>query len=215
MSRTHISTRLLSRGTLRGLFRSLARSLFLVLAAAAIAPAARAQHNGDFGMTYTQERAKFAGNYCECFTLRGATLDLGYAFFHGFGIAGSGQGVAATNLRGTIDIHQITFLVGPRYTFNLGRLDPVRDDRRGGIFIDAKVGYTFATAGLYPVPGGVTDHASALTYQGGGGINLNIYHRFDLRLIEADYVRTQLPNGGNNQQNTLRLATGLNFHIGR
>ena len=46
-------------------------------------------------------------------------------------------------------------------------------------------------------------------------MNYNIYHRFDLRLIEADYVRTQLPNGGNNQQNTLRLASGINFHLGR
>ncbi len=80
--------------------------------------------------------------------------------------------------------------------------------------MEAKVGYTFATSGLYPVNGIVMPTASSLTYQGGAGLNFHIYHRFDLRLIEADYVITKLPNGSTNQQNTLRLASGLNFHFG-
>jgi hypothetical protein len=210
---TIATTRLLSL-RLRQLLQ-LRRIVPALLLLCAAVPAARAQHNGDFGLTYTQERAKFANAYCQCFPLRGATADISYAFYKGVGIAASAQGLAVSNLRGSIDIHQITFLAGPRYTWNLGRIDPVRDDRRLGIFVQGQIGYTFATQGLFPVAGGVTDHASALTYQGGGGLNYNIYHRFDVRLFEGEYVRTQLPNGGNNQQNTLRLASGISFHIGR
>ena len=199
---------------LRGSLLALAATA--LLGAAVLAPlAASAQHSGDFALTYTQEKAKFSGNYCQCFTMRGATADFAYSFWHGIGVSTSGQGLAVSNLNGNIDIHQITFMVGPRYTYNVGRIDPVVDTRRGGIFIDGKVGYTFATAGLYPVNGTLTDHASGLTYQVGGGINLNLYHRFELRLIEVDAVRTQLPNGANNQQDSLRMAAGVNVHLGR
>ncbi len=182
----------------------------------ALAPeAARAQvRSGDFALTYTQERSKFAGTACGCFYLRGATADFGYSFYKGLGFAASATGVAATNLRGSIDIEQISLLVGPRYTYNLGFIGPASSNRRGGVFGEGKIGYTFATSGLYPVGNTIAGNASALTYQLGGGFNLTLYERFDLRLIEADFVRTQLPNGGSNQQNLLRLASGINFHFG-
>ena len=118
-----------------------------LLCMVALGRPAAAQHSGDFGLTYTQERSKFAGNYCQCFTLRGATADFSTALFHGVGPVVSAQGLAVSNLQGSIDIHQITFMVGPRYTYNIGRIDPVLDNRRAGIFIEGKVGYTFATAG--------------------------------------------------------------------
>ena len=143
-------------------------ALPLLLMAIFAGSCAHAQHNGDFGLTYTQERTKYAGTPCGCFYLRGATADLSYAFYRGIGIAGSASGVAATNLKGSIDIQQIAFLFGPRYTFNLGRIDPVRDDRRLGVFVEGKVGYTFAISGLYPVNNVIANHAAALTYQGGG-----------------------------------------------
>ena len=40
--------------------------------------------------------------------------------------------------------------------------------------------------------------ASALTYAVTAGVNLNVYHRFELRLLEAGLVQTHLPNGSTN-----------------
>jgi len=177
---------------------------------------AQSYRPGDFGMEYTQERAKFVGSApSDYFYLRGATVDLAYSLWKGIGVSGSGTGLAATNVRGNIDIQHIQFLVGPRYTYNLGRITDTAWNRHGGIFVEGKVGYTIAPAGLYPQNGVEQTHASSLTYEGGGGINVTIYHRFDLRLIEADWVRTMLPNGGTNIQNTLRFASGVNFHLGQ
>jgi len=170
---------------------------------------------GDFGMIYTQERVKFVGSApTDFFYLRGATLDLSYSLWKGIGVSGTGTGLAATNVRGDIDFQHIQFLVGPRYTFNLGRITETTWARRGGIFAEGKVGYTIAPAGYYPSNGVLQTHASSLTYYGGGGINITIYHRFDLRIIDAGIVRTMLPNGSTNIQNTLRLASGVNFHLG-
>jgi hypothetical protein len=183
---------------------------------AVMAPAAHAQRSADIGLTYTQERSKFANAYCECFPLRGATVDVAADLFHGLGITGMAQGVAASNLRGSIDIQQISFMGGVRYARSLGRNEAISWGRKGSIYVEALGGYTFATSGLYPNSNdtALTNQASALTYMGGGGINFHVYHRLDWRLIQADYVISDLPNGGNNQQRTLRLASGLNFHIG-
>jgi len=174
------------------------------------------QRPADFGMSYIQERAKFIGasssNY---FYLRGAKLDYAIDLWKGLGVSATGAGLAATNLRGDIDIQHIQFLVGPRYTYNLGHITDTAWNRHGAIFVEGKVGYTIAPAGQYPSNGVELTSASSLTYEGGAGINLTVYHRFDLRLIEAGLVRTQLPNGGTNIQNTLWMGSGINFHFGR
>ena len=194
------------------------RMAMLALACAALAALAptqaRAQRGAvDFGMKYTQERSKFVGpaNY---FYLRGAALDLSYSLWKGIGVAGSATGLAGTNLDTNIDIQHVELLGGLRYTHNFGHITPTVYARHGGIFLEAKGGYTFAISGLYPVNGVVATSASGLTYAGGGGVNYHIYHRLDVRLFEADYVISKLPNGGTNQQNTLRLGAGLNFHFG-
>ena len=170
----------------------------------------------DFGMTYVQERAKFVGaSSADYFYLRGAKLDYTINLCHGLGASATAAGLAATNQRGSIDIQHIQFLVGPRYTYNIGHITDTAWNRHAAIFVEGKVGYTIAPAGLYPSNGVELTHASSITYEGGAGINFTIYHRFDLRLLEAGLVRTQLPNGGSNIQNTLWLGSGINFHFGR
>jgi hypothetical protein len=189
--------------------------LAMLFAATAQPCRAQSQRSFDLGLAYTQERSKFigpaAGNY---FYLRGATVDVAEDLYKGIGLSVEGTGISSTNLEGNIDIEHVQFLAGPRYTRNFGRNSDFAWNRHAGVFVEAKAGYTFATSGLYPVNGVVQSHAAGLTYLGGGGVNFKIYHRFDLRLIEVGYERTQLPNGTTNVQNTLRVSSGINFHFG-
>jgi hypothetical protein len=178
-------------------------------------PPASAQRSGDFSLGYVQDAARFVGQQPETFFyLRGANAEIAYSLWKGFGFVAGGSGVAGTNLRGTVDIHQITFVVGPRYTWNIGHISPTAWNRKGSIFVQGKVGHTFATSGQYPIKGVLASNASALDMEGGGGVNLHIYHRFDLRVIEVDAIHSNLPNGGTNVQNSVRVSTGINFHIG-
>lgn len=176
---------------------------------------AQAQHSGDFSMTYTQEAARFVGESANpFFYLRGATVEMGYDVWKGFGVSVGGTGLAATNLRGSVDIHQVSFLVGPRYTYNIGHISPTVWNRKGGVFVEGKFGYTIASAGQYPSNGVLASNSSSMDMEVGGGLNLHIYHRFDARVFEGDFVRTKLPNGVGNTQNNFRIATGINFHFG-
>src|SRR5215469_997814 len=178
-------------------------------------PRAHAQASGDFSMMYVNDATRFVGHQPNTyFNLRGAMVEMAYAPWKGIGFVAGGSGTAGTNLRGGVDIHTVTFFVGPRYTYNLGHISPTAWNRKGSIFVQGKFGYAFATSGQYPVKGVLTSNASSIDLEGGGGLNLHIYHRFDLRLVEVDIVHTRFPNGAENVQNSVRVATGINFHIG-
>ncbi len=192
-------------------------ALALLLGTAALPgwKASAQQVPADLGVTYLQERTKFVGSGTNpYFMLRGAKVDFAYSLAGGLGLAISGTGLSTVNLRGAEDVEQIAFMAGPRYTWNWGHITPTASTRKGGVFAEGKAGYVIAIAGAYPVNGTLLDHASALTYLGGGGVNLHLYDRLELRAIELEYVRTQLPNGGTNVQNSLRLSTGINIHFG-
>jgi hypothetical protein len=198
--------------------RSLRSGLLLLAGIFALvlpAPRAHAQASGDFSMMYVQDATRFVGSQPNTyFSLRGATTEIAYAPWKGLGFVAGGSGTAGTNLRGAVDIHTVTFFVGPRYTYNIGHISPTAWNRKGSVFVQGKFGYAFATSGQYPVKGVLTSNASSLDLEGGGGVNLHIYHRFDLRLLEVDLVHTRFPNGAENVQNSVRVATGINFHIG-
>jgi hypothetical protein len=191
-------------------------TLLLLLPFAAIHPAAHAQSQApmDLGMTYTQMRTKFVGSAStDNFYMRGATVDFAYSPFHGIGPVVSLNGMAVTNLRTQIDIHQSSYLFGGRYTYSFGHVSPTVWSRRASIFGEGLVGITHATAGYYPDGETITSTATNFTYSLGGGVNYNIYHRFELRVM-SHYFVTDLPNGGTNQQRDIQVSAGVNWHFG-
>ena len=192
----------------------------LLLPFAIFLPAAHAQAPMDLGLTYTQMRTKFVGgSSSDNFYMRGATVDYAYSPFHGIGLVVSLNGMAVTNLRTEIDIHQSSYLFGGRYSYSFGHISPTVWSRRASIFGEGLVGITHATDGLYPTgPLGpktntLTSTATGFTYSLGGGVNYNLYHRFELRAM-AHYFVTELPNGGTNQQRDIQVSAGVNWHFG-
>jgi hypothetical protein len=194
--------------------RKAAAVLLLALPFALFLPSAHAQTPMDLGMTFTQQRSKFVGaSASDFFYLRGATVDFADTAFHGLGPVVSLNGLAVTNLRTQIDIHQASFLGGGRYTYNLGHISPTIWNRKGSIFAEGVVGITLATAGEFPSGEHLVSNSSGFTYALGGGINYRIYHRFELRLM-SHYFITDLPNGGVNQQKNIQVSAGVNWHLG-
>src|SRR6202044_3260844 len=121
--------------------------------------------------------------------------------------------------RPKIDLHQPSSLFGGRYTYSFGHISPTVWSRRASLFGEGLFGITHATSGLYPTgPLGpktntLTNTATGFTYSLGGGVNYNIYHRFELRVM-AHYFVTELPNGGTNQQRDTQVSAGVNWHLG-
>jgi len=169
----------------------------------------------DTAVTYSAERTQLAPGNCGCFWLQGGGIDAGLTLWRGFGIAASLTGDHISNYAPGLDLNKVTYVGGPRYTYT------VRTHREGSmeklqmqIFGEGLFGRVYAFDGTFPSSTGLRSTAGSLALGTGGGIGVLFSRSFGVRLLEADYIRTELPNGYSNTQNDLRLAFGLNYHFG-
>jgi hypothetical protein len=194
-----------------------------VLAGAAASPFTQAQNASakappsiDVGVTYAAERARIAPGNCGCFWLQGGGADVTLTLWKGFGPSASITGAHISDYTNGVDINKISYQGGPRYTRTAWTRAAAgsRPGPRLQIFGEALFGGVHAFDGAFPTSTGLKPAANSFALQAGGGINLFISRRIGVRLLQADYVRTQLPNNYSKSQNDLRLAFGVNYHFG-
>jgi outer membrane protein OmpA-like peptidoglycan-associated protein len=165
----------------------------------------------DLAVTFAVERSQVLPDQC-CFWFKGGGADAAVTFWKGFGLAAALNGDHAGNVTPGVDINKLTYLGGPRYTWTSEASGT--SDRRWQLFGQGLFGETHGFDGVYPALPAATSSASAFALQAGGGLNLLLTKHFGLRLLEADYVRTELPNSTTDKQNDLRLSFGLTYHLG-
>ncbi len=162
----------------------------------------------DLAVTFAVERAQVAPNQC-CFWFKGGGADAAFTFWRGFGLAVALNGDHASNVEPGVDVNKLTYLGGPRYTWTSDG-----SGRRWQLFGQGLAGVTHGFDGVYPATPAATTSANGFALQAGGGVNLLLGKHLGLRLLEADYVRTELPNAITDRQNDMRLSFGLAYHIG-
>ena len=165
-------------------------------------------YQSEVALTYTaQHSLKAATN--QSFWMQGGAAELGVPIFRGFGAAlnVTGSHTGSVGINGA-PLNLITFTAGPRYRFNAGS--------RLSIYGEALVGVARGLQSQFPVAGQLMPNtrASSFALQTGGGIDYALSRSFAVRAVNVAYVRTQLPNGTNNVQNTLQLGAGLVVRFG-
>lgn len=203
---------------------SICRSLVLASAGLLSVLGARAQQNPappkhapvstDLTFTYTAERGQQAPGNCGCFWLQGVGVDAGVDFWKGLAIAASFNSGHASNIVPGVNLSKVQFAVGPRYTYTAWTSRDAAN-RRLQIFGQGLFGGVHAYNGTFPGSSGVVTSAGSFAFEAGGGLNLLFSKTLGVRLLEADYVRTSLPNNASNSQNDMRIAVGITWHIGR
>ncbi len=164
----------------------------------------------DLGVTFAGERSKPDPSLC-CFWLKGGGLDVAATFWRGFGIAASVTGDHSADYLPSTDENRISWVVGPRYTFQAWKRHArAEDQRRLQLFGQGLVGVAYGFNTRFS--NGATS-ASELAVQAGGGLNFYLTKRFGIRPIDIEFVRTQIGTTGFSTQNDLRLATGLTWHF--
>jgi hypothetical protein len=166
----------------------------------------------DLGVTFDAERAQLAPGNSGCFWLRGGGVDGAVTFWKGFGIAATFTGDHASNVAPGVDIDKISFMGGPRYTYTAW--GSRGEKPRFQIYGQGLFGGVHAFDGVFPATSGTVPTADSFAIQAGGGVNIFLTRHIGVRVVEASYVRNELPNNGNDTQNDLRLGAGLVYHIG-
>ena len=167
----------------------------------------------DLALTFAVERSQLVPSQSS-FWFKGGGADAAVTFWRGLGVAASLTGDTASNVVAGVDVNKLTYLGGPRYTYTVWKGQAgASDQRRAQIFAQGLFGAAHGFDGYYPASPSPVASANSFAVQAGGGVNLYLTRSFGIRLLEADYVRTALPNSAANTQNDMRLAFGVTYHF--
>ena len=146
-------------------------------------------------------------NSTQRFWSQGGAVELGTNVCHGFGIAANVTGTHASSIGNSgVPLSLVTATFGPRYRWHA--------DRRLSLYGEGLIGEANGFYSLFPEPGAAISSSNSLAAQAGGGIDYKVSDRFAVRVLDAAWLRTQLPNSTNNVQNSLQLGAGLVVRFG-
>lgn len=169
------------------------------------APASRPLGRLTLALTYDEQGSNLTTT--NRFWLQGGASELNVRLYRGLGATVSVMGVHTGNSGGGVPVNVVTEAFGPSYTFTLPRRS-----HTVSFFAHGLVGEANGFNGTYPGNGAPQTSSLSLAALVGGGMDIRLSHHLGLRLVQADYVRTQLPNSQTNVQNNLRLGAGIVLH---
>lgn len=166
----------------------------------------------DLAVTYNAEYASQAPGSCNCFWMQGAAAALSANLWKGWGVSVQIGFDEAPGYASNLTLKKFDFMGGPRYLYHVRALKGA-PSRTVDLFGEGLFGVAHAYDGAFPSATGLSQSATSFSMATGGGIDWNLSRSLAWRMIQADYVRTQMPNNYANTQNDLRLGTGLLFHF--
>ena len=161
----------------------------------------------DLSITYIAERSLKA-NTSENFWMQGGSIELGANVWNGLGIATDITGTHAGSIGSSgPPLSLVTVTFGPRYRWHAGQ--------HLSLYGEGLIGEANGFRSIFPTHSGSQADANGFAVQAGGGVDYRLSGRFVIRILDAGWWRTQLPNGTDNVQNNLRLGAGVVLHFAR
>jgi len=159
----------------------------------------------DLALTYSATLSNVVNN--DQFWLQGGSIQLQGHIGKGWSVVADAAGGHSSSLQSpAVGLDLFTIAFGPRYTWRPAR-------RKCELFGQVLLGEASGENSLFPHTSGPTDNASSAALLLGGGLNLPLRRRLTLRLLDADWLRTTLPNSTTNVQNTMRIGAGIQVRI--
>jgi opacity protein-like surface antigen len=155
----------------------------------------------DIAGGFTAVHANAAPAQCGCFYMYGGSAQVvandasGISFVFDYGTTNT------SNINGeNHNLRLSTYLAGGRYTY--------RSQRKFSPFGQVLVGVGHSNTNFV-----IDKSTSTIAFSTGGGVDYDISSRFSIRIAQAEYLLTHVPNGVNNEQNQIRLTSRVVFHI--
>ena len=160
----------------------------------------------DLAMGYNLVRANAPPADCGCFTMNGGFAAVQANLSPWLGIAGEFSGGHASNISSLgQDLTLSTFMGGPRISWSHYRYVP---------FGEFLVGGAHGGDSYFPTSISSATSANTFAYATGGGLDINLNERLALRVADARFLHTSLPNGVNGTQRQLQIEAGLVIRFG-
>jgi len=144
------------------------------------------------------------------FWLAGGSAELNAGLVRGFGLTASITGLHTGNSGGGVPVNLVIETFGPSYSLHsrLGK-------HPATFFVHGLIGEANGFSGVYPKSAAPDSSANGFAAKVGGGFDLKVSRHISVRIIQANWLRTQLPNSTTNVQNDLELGAGIVFRIAK
>jgi len=166
----------------------------------------------DVAATVMFEHAQVAQPNGNQFWPKGGGVNAAFTVWKGIGLAVDVSGQHASNIQNGVDLAKISYMAGPRYTFNISRFgESASGDHRTRAFVQALFGPTHAFDSLFPAPDSVSTSANALSMKLGGGVDVPFRHNFAMRALEVGWIHSDYSNAAADIQNGFSLGFGVSY----
>ena len=156
----------------------------------------------ELSVGYNAIRANAPVGGCGCFYMQGGRADIAFPIFKGIsGVAEVGGAYAQHINSFGDDVVRITYLFGPGVTHRAGH--------GISVFSQALFGGAHGFSGYFPTATSSSSSADSFAFSAGGGVDQRLSQRIALRVLQADYLYTELPNAKGDRQNNLRIGAGI------
>src|SRR5215467_4524175 len=170
----------------------------------AVAASAQDDAKLDVFAGYSYVRVAPSTSAVDSFHLNGGSASAAYNFNSWLGGVADFGGYNSGNILGThVDGTLSTYLFGPRVSYrHYSRVTPFGQVLFGGAHLSSSVS-------------GISGSDNAFAMAVGGGVDVKLSHHFSLRPAQVDYLLTRFKEGSssNQNQNNLRVSTGVVFHF--
>jgi outer membrane immunogenic protein len=154
----------------------------------------------DAAVMFNAERTQYT--YGNNFWLYGASGELVFHVKYNIGGVINTTGTTSQGNDGGDSFSKVMTTAGPRYTLPL-------EHKHIRIFAEGLFGGVHAFNSVFPAINGSSSSANAFAAQLGGGCDLSLSRTLSFRLLDAHYVRTNLPNAFTDRQQDVLLGAGI------
>lgn len=156
------------------------------------------------GYVYQGSQPTFGDN---SFGMNGGRADVMLPLNKHIGLVGEFSGVHTGSVPlSSNGLTLFTYMAGPRLSIPLRG---GRELRRVVPFAQVLFGGVHATDGMFPSGSTMSGTANSFAMSAGGGLQVGVNRRLSVRLVQADYLYTRLPNLFDNYQNSYRIGAGV------
>ena len=141
------------------------------------------------------------------FWMQGGSVQVSSRVWGNLGIAGDVVALHTGNVNNSgVALDLISYTAGPRYTWKPSHSNFT-------CFGEALGGVAHGANSIFPTGNHIDSSSNSIALQLGGGGNLQVSRHFIVRVVQADWLRTQLPNATTDVQNNLLLGTGIAYRF--
>jgi outer membrane immunogenic protein len=171
----------------------------------------------EVSLTYSPTEANAGPGQCGCFFMNGASAEGNFRTYRGYTTVVDVTAAHTGQINNTGQPFSLLMVTaGTRLNFRFGhqREDGFDTYHRIKPFAQGLVGFAHGFDSAFPSKTGfIQPTANSIALLVGIGLDVKYRKHLSFRAIQADYGYTRLPNLAGNDQNLLRISSGITIHL--